>query len=44
MALNFLPVRYDIELDESVPPVQNGPWTIPHVMWKAVQELRALED
>ena len=39
-----LPGLYDIELDDSVPPIQNRPCRIPHMMRTAVQEkLQAVE-
>ena len=36
--IGALPGVYDIELDDSVPPVQNRPRRIPHTMRAAVQE------
>ena len=36
--IGALPGVYDIELDDSVPPVQNRPCRIPHTMRAAVQE------
>ena len=42
--IGCLPGLYDIELDDSVPPVQNRPRRIPHTMRMAVQEnLQAME-
>ena len=36
--IGCLPREYDIELDSSIPPVQNRPRKVPHLMKAAVEE------